>query len=109
MSVATSGTRLREPAYRCAHAGYSILANSEHSGNVIAPTTNAIWLVEEVTPVAQRGFSVLVDRDRNRLHVSVAPPFPRRPDPNLRQGFIQGGLSALRSYHLSGPDIAGPY
>jgi hypothetical protein len=44
-------------------------------------------LVEKVIPIAQRRFGILVDRNDDRLDVRVAPPFPRRPDPDLRQGF----------------------
>jgi predicted transcriptional regulator len=56
--------------------------------NVLAPaTTNAIRLVEKVTPVTQRRLGILVDRDDDRLHMRVAPAFARRLDANLCQGF----------------------
>ena len=58
------------------------------SQNVIAPATpNPIRLVEKITPVTQRRFGILVDRNDDRLHMRVAPAFPRRLDANLRQGF----------------------
>jgi hypothetical protein len=39
-----------------------------------------------MTPIAQRRFSILVDRNDDRLHMRVAPAFPRRLDANFRQG-----------------------
>jgi hypothetical protein len=58
------------------------------SRHVIAPATpNPIRLVEKITPVTQRRFGILVDRNDDRLHMRVAPAFPRRLDANLRQGF----------------------
>ena len=58
------------------------------SRNVVAPTApNPIRFVEKMTPVAQRRFSILVDRNDDRLHMRVAPAFPRRLDANFRQGF----------------------
>jgi hypothetical protein len=58
------------------------------SRHVIAPASpNAIRLVEKVTPVAQRRFGILVDRNDDRLHMRVTPAFARRLDTDLRQGF----------------------
>ena len=54
--------------------------------NVLAPaTTNAIRLVEKVTPVTQRRLGILVDRDDDRLHMRVAPAFARGLDADFRQ------------------------
>jgi hypothetical protein len=80
-------------------------ANSQQSRDAIIPaTTNAIGLVEKVIP-AQRRFRILIDHDNDGLDMSVAPFFPRRAYPNFTRALIQGGLSALWSHHLSGPDI----
>ncbi len=48
------------------------------SGNVIVrAATNAVGLVEEVFGVAERFRGVLIDCDRDGLHMPVAPAFPR--------------------------------
>jgi hypothetical protein len=54
---------------------------------IASPTSNAIRLVGKITPVTQRRFGTLIDRNDDRLHMRVAPAFPRRLDANLRQGF----------------------
>ena len=56
--------------------------------HVLAPAApDPIRPVEEITPVTQRRFGILIDRNDDRLHMRVAPAFPRRLDANLRQGF----------------------
>ena len=76
---------LVSPAYRFAHAGYETCRPSRHVTG--PPTPDAIRLVEKITPVTQRRLGVLVDRNDDRLHMRVAPAFPRRLDADLRQGF----------------------
>jgi hypothetical protein len=54
----------KKPAasWRARRTFYLLPANSEQSRDVIVPrTSNALGLVQEVFPVAQRRFSVLVD------------------------------------------------
>jgi hypothetical protein len=73
-----------DPAYRYAHAGYE----HDPSRNVIAPAApNPIRLVEKITSVTQRRFGILIDRNDDRLHMRVAPAFPRRLDTDFGQGF----------------------
>jgi hypothetical protein len=67
---------------------------------VIAPPTDAIGLVQEVPPIAQSSFRVLVNRDDDGLHV-VEYPSRAAMWRTSASALIQGGLSALGSYHLS--------
>jgi hypothetical protein len=76
---------MRFPQFHCVENHKRVVGQSRH---VLAPATpDPIWLVEKVTPVTQRRFGILIDRNDDRLHMRVAPAFPRRLDANLRQGF----------------------
>jgi len=44
---------------------------------IVPPTSNAVGLVQEVFPVAQCRFGVLVDGNDDRLDMVVAPTFAR--------------------------------
>jgi hypothetical protein len=44
---------------------------------IVPPASNAVGLVQEVFPVAQRRFGVLVDGNDDRLDMVVAPTFAR--------------------------------
>jgi len=44
---------------------------------IVPPTSNAVGLVQEEFPVAQRRFGVLVDGNDDRLDMVVAPTFAR--------------------------------
>jgi hypothetical protein len=68
---------------------------------IVAPTAEAIRLVQKELPVAQSFFRILVDRHDDRLDVVVAPSFKARSVPDFGERLIHGGLSALSSYHLS--------
>jgi hypothetical protein len=72
-------------AYRCADAGYR--RAFYRLRNVLAPPpADPIRLIEKITPVTQRRLGVLIDRNDDRLHMRVAPAFPRGLDANFRQG-----------------------
>jgi hypothetical protein len=68
----------------CTHrseSSYTAIGLAWHSsvlslGNVIAPPTDAIGPVQEVPPIAQSRFRVLVNRDDDGLHVVKAVALP---------------------------------
>ncbi|MGY3611013.1 MULTISPECIES: hypothetical protein [unclassified Bradyrhizobium] len=47
---------------------------------------DAIGLIQEEVPVAERGFSILVDRKRDGLDVEETPPVPRTSANCLDEG-----------------------
>jgi hypothetical protein len=63
-----------------------------------------VRLVQEELPVAQGGFSVLVDRDDDCLDMLVAPASRGAKRRTSASALIHSGLSALWSYHLGGSD-----
>jgi hypothetical protein len=69
---------------------------------IVPPTSNAVGLVQEIFPVAQRRLRILVYRDDDGLGVVEAVSFARRQKTDLASALIHGGLSALLSYHLGG-------